>query len=141
MPGNRDFEVRLDKRRLEQLIRQSPGDADDAVEAVAREGEAIVKGSFNTSPPGRSYRRGGRVHVASQPGQPPNIDTGRLMNAIHVYRPRALARIISTGDVEYAPHLEFGTVKMAARPFMRPMAVKLRKLAPDIMKRFIARRI
>lgn len=130
-----NFQIRLDDRKLQRLIRSTPGDADDGVEALAREGERIVKESFNTSPPGRTYGR----HVASQPGYPPNIDSGKLLNAIAVRKPRSLQRIVHTGDAEHAAPLEFGTSKMAARPFMRPMIVALRPLVVGIMRRFVAR--
>lgn len=126
------FKVTLDKRKLEQLIRRSPQQADDLVEAAAREGERIVKMSFGTGAAGRTYTRGGVTHTASAPGGPPAIDTGKLMNAIAVYRPGAFRRQIHTGDTEYAPMLEFGTRKMAARPFMGPMAEELRKLLPRL---------
>ena len=42
-------------------------------------GDKVVdnwKESFDTSPPGRIYRRRGREHVASIEGYPPNVDTG-----------------------------------------------------------------
>lgn len=136
MAGN-TFSVRIDDQRLQQIIRETPGKADDLIAGLAYEGQGLVMRSFNTSPPGRTYRRGRVAHVASVAGYPPNIDTGKLMNALYVYKPKALTRVISTGDTEYAAPLEFGTVKMAARPFMRPMAEELRKIAPEVFDRLI----
>lgn len=62
----------------------------------------------------------GAAHVPSAPGQPPNADTRQLDTNIITKpdRPRLAVEIISQ-----APHsapLEFGTKRMAARPFMRP---------------------
>ncbi|MCC6614217.1 MAG: hypothetical protein IT320_12115 [Anaerolineae bacterium] len=131
------FTVRINDDRLQQILRDSPDVADDLIEAVAMEGLALVRRSFNTSPPGRTYRRGRVAHVASVAGYPPNIDTGKLMNALYIHKPKAMTRAISTGDTEYAAALEFGTVKMAARPFMRPMAEELRKIAPEVFDRLI----
>jgi len=67
---------------------------------------------------GRVYIRAGRIHHASAPGEPPAIDTGNLINSIQVEPTRTGAVVYSTS--EYAPHLEFGTVKMGARPFFQP---------------------
>lgn len=71
---------------------------------------------------GRSYRRGGVVHVASAPGEPPAPDEGTLRRS-YTYR-------VDTGDrdrpavevyspLEYAAALEFGTSTIAARPHLR----------------------
>lgn len=58
----------------------------------------------------------------SAPGEAPAVDTGRLRASI-------THRIEHDGDesaayvgtnVEYAPYLEFGTIRMAPRPFMVP---------------------
>lgn len=49
-------------------------------------------------------------------------DTGELANSIDSAPIGDLKRRVGT-DVEYAPHVEFGTFKQAARPFLRP-AVK-----------------
>lgn len=68
----------------------------------------------------------GKFHVPSLPGQPPNRDTGVLDSNIET-------RIVASGDrpevhveskAPYAVPLEFGTKKMAARPYMRPAAQK-----------------
>src|SRR5690625_2691059 len=60
-----------------------------------------------------------RMHIASAPGQPPNTDTGRLVNSLNVTRSGALAAEV-LANVEYAAYLELGTRHMAARPFMTP---------------------
>lgn len=65
-------------------------------------------------PSGRVYRRFGRLHIASAPGQPPAIDTGRLINSISSFR-------IATGHyrvgtaVNYAAALD--NVRKKNRPF------------------------
>lgn len=122
----KSYGVTVDSRNLKRLLREAPGKVDDAVQVVARHGEQYVKRSFGTSPAGNSYRIGSVVHVASQGGYPPNVDTGKLRGAIYSYRERSRVWVISTGDTEYAPILEFGRRNMAARPFMGPMAQYLR---------------
>lgn len=68
---------------------------------------------------GRIYRRRGVVHRASAPGQSPASDTGRLVNSrrIEVFEEQLRARL--TFSTAYAAPLEFGTIKMEARPFLR----------------------
>ena len=103
--------VRIDKRKLQETIRNAPQKADDMIGALAFEGERYVKQSFGTSP--------------SSPGDPPGVDTGNLRNSINVQRVKQLVRSINTGAVEYAIYLEYGTSRMAARPYMRPMRMWL----------------
>lgn len=130
-----DMTIRVDTRKLQQLERRSPGATEDGLDAMALEGKRIVQMSFNTSPAGRTYkRRGGRYHVASVAGYPPSIDTGKLMNAITIRKPGRRRRIISAGDTEYAVYLEFGTSKMDARPFMRPMVIELRERSAEFFE-------
>lgn len=63
----------------------------------------------------------GRGHVPSKPGEPPNEDTGTLRRGIVVTQVGPLhVRISATAP--YSGHLERGTSKMAARPFMGPAA-------------------
>ena len=84
---------------------------------IMRNAALIVLGQDGS---GRTYRRGGRVQVASAPGQPPAPDYGNL-------RRNWQQRKYITGKVRivlqmksrmfYAGFLEHGTRKMAARPF------------------------
>lgn len=77
--------------------------------------DKILKGSKT----GRIYRRRGVAHQASAPGQPPASDTGRLVNSrrVDVFEEQLRARL--TFSTAYAAPLEFGTVKMEPRPFLR----------------------
>lgn len=79
-----------------------------------------IKRDLSKPGTGRTYGR--RRHRASAPGQAPAVDTGRLRASIanELGRDgRGLFARIGT-NVDYAPHLELGTSKMAARPFLRP---------------------
>ena len=115
-----DFEIRIDTRRMQRLIQQEPQIVDQWLRGVANEMVADIVLSFGTSPPGRSYRRGNATHVASQPGYPPNVDSGTLHNAITSAPAGRLKYEIRAGT-EYAYHLEMGTERMAARPFVGPV--------------------
>lgn len=126
--------ARLDKKKLMQLIQAEPGRVEDVLDAAAFEGQRIVVQSFGTGEQGRTYTRHGVDHVASAPGGPPNVDIGTLKNAINVQKRGKLTRVISTGSVAYAYALEYGTVRMAARPFMGPMAEEIKAMLPDSFK-------
>lgn len=74
----------------------------------------------------------GRGHVPSAPGEPPNRDTGGLQAHLKVARTGPLTAEVRS-EAEYAAPLEFGTSKMAARPYMRPSRDAK---APEIERRF-----
>lgn len=61
----------------------------------------------------------GKNHVPSAPGEPPNRDTGNLQSNIETSMPEPLVAQV-TSSAAHATPLEFGTSKMAARPYMRP---------------------
>jgi len=74
----------------------------------------------------------GKNHVPSAPGEPPNRDTGHLQSQIETSQPEFLVAQV-TSSAEYAKDLEFGTSKMAARPYMRPARDKME---PTIQRLF-----
>lgn len=80
----------------------------------------------------------GKRHIASKPGEPPNRDTGTLDNNIETVLVAPLRVEVSSNAAHSAP-LEFGTSKMAARPFMRPAAQKKRAEATRIVRDAVAR--
>ena len=85
---------------------------------------------------GRVYRRRTVTHTASAPGEAPASDTGRLVNSINTeLETTALTSTVSAGSgiVKYARALEFGTRKVAARPFLFPA---LERSKPWIKDRF-----
>lgn len=93
----------------------------DAVKAEAQ--HSITRGSV-----------GGKNHVPSNPGAPPNNDSGHLRDNIEVSQPSALVGRV-TSHAEYSSELEFGTSRMAARPFLRPARDKLApKVRADLVK-------
>jgi phage gpG-like protein len=70
---------------------------------------------------GRTYQRGNITHQASAPGQYPATDTGRLASSVMIDLPvpGGLTGRVGT-NVQYGPMLEFGTSRMAARPWLLP---------------------
>lgn len=66
---------------------------------------------------------------ASNPGDAPNADTGRLIQSIKVEKD-GLAYLVGT-NLKYGAYLEFGTSDMAPRPWL---SVAVKNVAKDIPK-------
>lgn len=68
-------------------------------------------------------------HVASAPGQPPAVDTGRLRSSYtwQLGQDRKGPFVEVGTNVKYAPWLEFGTRKMKPRPHLRPAINEVRR--------------
>lgn len=118
--------VVLDTKGLQQLKRSEPDKVAKWLDAEAEGVVTDIKLSMNTSPPGRTYTRGGVSHTASQPGYPPNVDIGTLRASIRWERDGLFTRKIMDG-VTYGIHLEDGTESIAPRPFMAPAFAREQK--------------
>jgi len=79
-----------------------------------------------------------RTHQASAPGEAPMSDTGRLANSIVFDTVGPLTATVGARAV-YAAWLEYGTRKMAPRPFMRPAAEVQRARFQDDIEAAIRR--
>jgi len=81
----------------------------------------------------------------SSPGHAPAIDSGLLHDSINSTSSVSTLggygdiTAIAYTDVEYAPHLEYGTVHMEARPFMVPAAERVRPSFEKAMRSAIAK--
>lgn len=111
-------------------------------EELSRPGRGRIRASGRQRIGMRSFRRGkdGKLHMvrrgaartnidvtdrASLPGDPPAPDTGVLRNSItHEIVTPNLLRVGTS--LEYAAPLEFGTTRIAPRPFIRPAFAKAR---------------
>lgn len=74
----------------------------------------------------------GKGHVPSNPGEPPNRDTGVLQAHLRAELVAPLEAQVSS-EAPYASALEFGTSRMEARPFLRPSRDAK---APEIQRLF-----
>jgi len=63
---------------------------------------------------------------AARPGRPPRRVTGALAASIAVRRGDGGASAAVGSGLDYAAHLEFGTTRMAARPWLGPSFDSLR---------------
>jgi len=78
-----------------------------------------VRRALSQAGTGRLYKRRSVTHRASAPGQAPATDTGRLRASYALSSPGVATREVGT-NVRYAPFLEYGTRRMAARPHLLP---------------------
>jgi len=119
------------KDRLTAKIRQiSPRTRAEVRQALRRGGLLIenhaVASIIEQTPGGRPYRSRGaknKIHYASPPGAAPNADTGELhqsITSVVALDSPALIQVDTGANAPYAEALEFGTSKMAPRPFMAP---------------------
>ena len=96
-----------------------------------------IKRTLSGPRSGKKYRVPGtkRYYTASAPGEPPAVRTGRLRNSIKYKLVRGFMR--AKGEVgsslDYAAQLEFGTSKMAPRPYLRPTYEKERQTIKRIL--------
>lgn len=112
------------KKRIEGLAREK---VELVGKALFAGGEAVKAEAQHSITEGA---QSGKFHKPSAPGSPPNEDTGTLRRNITVTQVGPLhVRVAS--NAPYSGHLEFGTSKMAARPFMGPAA---RKVKPQVVK-------
>lgn len=125
-----EFKVEgLDKldRALKGVPELVAKELDVALFAAAKHVEAEAKKSIASGEKtGRVYKRRTVTHRASAPGEAPASDTGRLVNSITAYPPQKgeSTVVAGRGTVKYASMLEFGTSRMAARPFLFPALEK-----------------
>jgi HK97 gp10 family phage protein len=85
---------------------------------------------------GNVYVRGSISHTASTAGNPPNSDTGNLVKNITIQKISGGYDVGSRKGAPYGVHLEFGTSKMAARPWLTPaFYLALEKLKVKMIKR------
>lgn len=122
MPDN----FRLDTSVLDEIIKSIPEQLDRLGRAASEGITSDIKLSFNTSPPGKPRSMGSGLGFASQPGYPPNVDTGALRASMRWQEIGELEWAVMDG-VEYGYGLEEGTSTIQPRPFVQPVFADWRK--------------
>ena len=122
-------------QKIEQAITDG---ANGAILLIANQIKSEAKDLISNSPRGgKTYKKtGGKIHVASAGGEPPAVDTGKLLNSFEIGLEASLKGYV-LANTTYAKHLEFGTSKMQERPFLRPATEKVRPIASNILSRLI----
>lgn len=127
MIGAKAHVARLRKMTGEQMVRGVGKALFAAGEAIQVEAQiSITAGSVS-----------GKKHVPSAPGQPPNQDTGVLAGNIEVVQAAPLVVEVSS-NAPYAAALEFGTSKVAARPYMGPARDAKRDEVVQLVRQAVA---
>lgn len=106
--------TQIHRARLARMRRWAQ---DDVKKQLAAAGEIVRADAA------KSIREGavsGPGHVPSAPGQPPNADTHRLDLSIDVVLDPGGKSVRVVARAPYSAYLEFGSSRMAERPFMRP---------------------
>ena len=106
------------RRRLEALPGAARSAAAAALSDVAQTVSAEIRATLDQATPG-----------ASLPGAPPADASGRLAASISVDTDPDAVRSVVTVSAPFAQFLEFGTIRMAARPFLRPAALRAQRSA------------
>ena len=126
--GGKAFAARLKRLTSPEATRQIEAALQAAGEEIQVEAQiSITNGAVS-----------GKNHVPSKPGEPPNQDTGALANNIETNLVAPLHVQVSS-NAPYAAHLEFGTSKMAERPYMRPATAKKRKGVTALVRAAVAK--
>jgi hypothetical protein len=96
---------------------------------VVKDGKVAVENIKQRMRSGKS----GRIyngHQASAPGESPAVDSGALINSLDVIQVSNSDVAVYSSDPK-APLLEYGTSKMAARPFLSAESYAMEKRLPQ----------
>lgn len=119
-----DDRLRIRLRRIAEDLRTELKEAVAAGAGVVRD---TAVGSMGTPKSGRLVMRGAALHRASAAGEPPAVETGRLQASVRAQVDLdGLGAEVGTA-LDYGALLEFGTRKIAARPWLFPAFERRRK--------------
>lgn len=109
-------EIEMDTRGLDALIRQCPAIADEIALALGYEVEARAK-----------------IYAA--------VDTGFMKSNIDTEGPATVGpgQALVTSAAEYSEHVEYGTSRMAAQPFMTPAVAEVEATQAETAARILNR--
>lgn len=128
--GAKAHKARLKRLRSPAMVREVGKAVMVAADLIRRDAQiSITTGAVS-----------GKNHKPSAPGEAPNNDTGNLASDSNIISERTgLTQAEVSSNAEYSAALEFGTSRMAARPFMQPAANKNRKKATALVTEAVKR--
>lgn len=127
------LEINIDMKEIEELAKSmDSGRVHDAINKGVQAGAFLLRSTaqrkiLSGPKTGRVYGK----HRASAPGQAPASDTGRLVQGIVVEPGDEPLSFDVKSLADYAGFLEYGTSRMAPRPYLEPSA---REQADNIAK-------
>lgn len=111
--------ARIHRNRLQRLRRvKTP-----ALKALYEAGEVVREDAKRSIIAGSVS---GAAHVPSRPGEPPNADTHQLDLSLDTIINESQLSVSVVSRAPYGAFLEFGTSRMAARPYLRPALLRNR---------------
>lgn len=128
------------KPRTRQVVKEYTSDAKQLVGRAANlVRNTAVNSILQGAKSGVTYSKYNprRTHTASAAGEPPASDTGYLANNIHLTIDVDGLGASVESRADYSSYLEFGTTKMAARPFMHPALEENRPVIRRLQQRMI----
>jgi hypothetical protein len=122
----------VDFSGMDVLLNTMDRDIDAFGRGVCEDMVTDIKLSLQEVSPGRKETRYNprRDVTVSRPGDPPNVDTGALINSIH-WEPQGPGRWWIMDGVEYGQYLE----EVWNRPFMQPVFEVWQRRLPDEARR------
>ena len=127
-------------RQLADLVGDAEAVMTETITRVVMDTRANAVQGIQRGPANGAVRRDGSR--ASAPGQFPMSDTGRLANSVEFNLPAAGRLMGEVGtNVIYGRYLEFGTSRMAARPWLLPSFERAKVGVEARLKKAIEARI
>jgi HK97 gp10 family phage protein len=127
-------------RQLADLVGDAEAVMTETITRVVMDTRTNAVQGIQRGPANGAVRRDGSR--ASAPGQFPMSDTGRLANSVEFNLPTAGRLMGEVGtNVIYGRYLEFGTSRMAARPWLLPSFEKAKVGVEARLKKAIEARI
>lgn len=95
-----------------------------------------VQGIASGPASGRIYKKGGKTGQRSAAGEYPMTDEGGLIQGIATKFTNKGLRGRVESNAPYSAALEFGTLKMAARPFLQPSLEAVRPKIRELLNKY-----
>lgn len=124
---------------IEEVTAEIGKTARERMEQAVNEVRNQVLETLSGGRSGRTYKVPGtnKTYTASAPGEPPAQRLGELRQSISSQvqgEGKQVIGMVGSNKI-YAPMLEFGTRKMAPRPWLRPTFEKMQKRVEEIFIR------
>ena len=121
--------VEIKKQNLDKVIKALQADTNKKIKRLDRflsmtfnRARNEILFGLNKKGTGATYKRGNVFHTASAPYMSPTTDKGNLASSIHFIKTGLELRL--SAQTDYARNLEYGTKRIAPRPFITYSVLK-----------------